>query len=52
MDADAQKDLIRRRLLGRGLALVKVIGARHGLEVRLEDAGPGARFVVEQGAGR
>ena len=32
---------------GLGLALVKVIAARHGLTVRVEDAGPGARFVIE-----
>lgn len=31
---------------GLGLALVRVIAARHGLTVRLEDANPGARFVV------
>ena len=34
---------------GLGLALVKVIAARHGLRVRVEDASPGARFVVEPG---
>ena len=31
---------------GLGLALVGVIAARHGLRARVEDAGPGARFVV------
>ena len=31
---------------GLGLALVRVIAARHGLVARLEDAAPGARFVV------
>lgn len=35
---------------GLGLALVKVIATRHGLEARCEDAGPGARFVVEKAA--
>lgn len=34
---------------GLGLALVKVIAARHGMTVRLEDAAPGARFVLEGG---
>lgn len=32
---------------GLGLALVRVIAARHGLLARVEDAGPGARFIVE-----
>ncbi len=32
---------------GLGLALVKVIAARHGLSARVEDAQPGARFIVE-----
>jgi len=32
---------------GLGLALVKVIASRHGLVARVEDAAPGARFVVE-----
>lgn len=32
---------------GLGLALVKVIAARHGLTIRVEDAAPGARFVIE-----
>jgi signal transduction histidine kinase len=32
---------------GLGLALVKVIAARHGLTARVEDAAPGARFVIE-----
>ncbi|WP_425230418.1 sensor histidine kinase [Sphingomonas sp.] len=31
---------------GLGLALVRVIATRHGLATRVEDAGPGARFVV------
>ena len=31
---------------GLGLALVRVIAARHGLVARVEDARPGARFVV------
>ena len=35
---------------GLGLALVRVIAARHGLSARAEDAGPGARFVVEPAA--
>jgi signal transduction histidine kinase len=34
---------------GLGLALVKVIALRHGLAARVEDAQPGARFVVEAG---
>jgi signal transduction histidine kinase len=37
---------------GLGLALVKIIAARHGLAARVEDARPGARFIVEaQGLG-
>jgi signal transduction histidine kinase len=32
---------------GIGLALVKVIALRHGLSARVEDADPGARFVIE-----
>ena len=32
---------------GLGLALARVIAARHGLVSRVEDAGPGARFVFE-----
>ncbi len=32
---------------GLGLALVRVIAVRHGLAARCEDAGPGARFIVE-----
>lgn len=37
---------------GLGLALVKIIAARHGLAARVEDARPGARFIVEaQGPG-
>jgi len=32
---------------GLGLALVKVIASRHGLVARVEDAAPGARFVIE-----
>ena len=32
---------------GLGLALVKVIAARHGLAARVEDAAPGARFIIE-----
>jgi len=35
---------------GLGLALVKVIAARHGLVARVEDAAPGARFVIEPAA--
>jgi len=35
---------------GLGLALVKVIAARHGLVARAEDAAPGARFVIEPAA--
>jgi signal transduction histidine kinase len=31
---------------GLGLALVDVIAARHGLSARVEDAAPGARFIV------
>jgi signal transduction histidine kinase len=31
---------------GLGLALVRVIAVRHGLTARVEDAAPGARFVV------
>jgi len=33
---------------GLGLALVKVIAMRHGLVARVEDACPGARFVIER----
>ena len=33
---------------GLGLALVKIIAARHGLSARVEDAGPGARFIIER----
>ena len=36
---------------GLGLALVKVIAARHGLVARFEDAAPGARFVIAPEAG-
>ena len=32
---------------GLGLALVRVIAAQHGLTARVEDARPGARFIVE-----
>ena len=32
---------------GLGLALVRVIAVRHGLTARVEDAAPGARFIVE-----
>lgn len=32
---------------GLGLALVRVIAVRHGLAARVEDAEPGARFVIE-----
>jgi signal transduction histidine kinase len=32
---------------GLGLALVKIIAARHGLLARIEDARPGARFIIE-----
>ena len=32
---------------GLGLALVRVIAVRHGLAARVEDAAPGARFVIE-----
>ena len=35
---------------GLGLALVRVIAARHGLVARFEDADPGARFILEPGA--
>ena len=54
--APADRELIFRRFgrsistadgHGLGLALVKVIAARHGLVARCEDAAPGARFVVE-----
>ena len=31
---------------GLGLALVRVIAARHGLTARAEDAAPGARFII------
>ena len=34
---------------GLGLALVRVIAARHGLTARVEDAAPGARFVIAPG---
>ena len=37
---------------GLGLALVRVIAVRHGLAARVEDARPGARFVVERKADR
>jgi len=33
---------------GLGLSLVRVIAARHGLTVRVEDARPGARFVISR----
>ena len=32
---------------GLGLALVRAIAERQGLTVRVEDAGPGARFIIE-----
>jgi signal transduction histidine kinase len=32
---------------GLGLALVRVIAARHGLTARFENADPGARFIIE-----
>ncbi len=32
---------------GLGLALVKIIATRHGLMARVEDAQPGARFIIE-----
>jgi signal transduction histidine kinase len=32
---------------GLGLALARAIAGRHGLSIRIEDAGPGARFIVE-----
>lgn len=34
---------------GLGLALVRVLAARHGLSARFEDAGPGARFILAAG---
>ena len=34
---------------GLGLALVRVIATRHGLTARVEDAAPGARFVIAPG---
>ena len=37
---------------GLGLALVRVIAARHGLTARVEDAAPGARFVIAPGEAR
>ncbi len=37
---------------GLGLALVKVIAARHGLVARVENAQPGARFIVEPQHGK
>ena len=37
---------------GLGLALVRVIAARHGLTARVEDAAPGARFVIAPGASK
>jgi len=33
---------------GLGLALASLVAARHGLVLRLEDAAPGARFVIAQ----
>lgn len=57
----ADRDLIFRRFgrsrstadgHGLGLALVKVIATRHGLTTRVEDAAPGARFVIEAARGR
>lgn len=33
---------------GLGLSLVRVIAARHGLSIRVEDARPGARFVISR----
>jgi len=33
---------------GLGLALANLVAARHGLVLRLEDAAPGARFVIAQ----
>lgn len=56
---DAERDRVferfqRARGAGRGhglgLALVKVIAARHGLVARLENAAPGARFVIAPAA--
>ena len=53
--ADAQRGTIFERFHrvagtegghGLGLALVSVIAARHGLIARVEDAAPGARFIV------
>jgi signal transduction histidine kinase len=53
--ADAQRGTIFQRFRrgsgtesghGLGLALVSVIAARHGLIARVEDAAPGARFIV------
>ena len=35
---------------GLGLALARAIAERHGLLIRVEDAGPGARFIVEPGS--
>ena len=34
---------------GLGLALARLVAARHGLTLRLEDAAPGARFVIAAG---
>jgi signal transduction histidine kinase len=34
---------------GLGLALVRAIAERHGLQIRCEDSGPGAAFIVSQG---
>jgi signal transduction histidine kinase len=34
---------------GLGLALVRAIAERHGLQIRCEDAGPGAAFIVSPG---
>ena len=52
--ADAEQIFLRFRRVaapetghGLGLALVKIIAARHGFSARVEDARPGARFIVE-----
>ena len=52
--ADAEQIFLRFRRAaapetghGLGLALVKIIAARHGLAARVEDARPGARFIIE-----
>jgi len=56
--APEERELVMRRFgrgrssaagHGLGLALARLVAARHGLNLRLEDAAPGARFVIAAG---